>query len=51
MGLTHCPLCVGLAVLCAVRYSAHALLVWRFCGIATLLPRPTPVVVPLATGV
>jgi hypothetical protein len=29
MGLAHCPLCMGLAVLCAVRCSAHALLLWR----------------------
>jgi hypothetical protein len=30
MGLSHCPLCLGLAVLCVVRSSAHALLLWRF---------------------
>ncbi|MCP9771794.1 hypothetical protein KBY66_04020 [Synechococcus sp. Tobar12-5m-g] len=29
MGVTHCPLCVGLAVLSAVRFSAHALLIWN----------------------
>lgn len=29
MGLTHCPLCMGLAVLCTVRCGAHALLLWR----------------------
>ncbi len=29
MGLTHCPLCVGLAVLCLVRCGAHAVLLWR----------------------
>jgi hypothetical protein len=29
MGLGHCPLCMGLAVLCAVRVSAHAVLLWR----------------------
>ena len=29
MGLAHCPLCMGLAVLCAVRAGAHALLLWR----------------------
>jgi hypothetical protein len=29
MGLTHCPLCMGLALLCTVRCSAHALLLWR----------------------
>ena len=32
MGLMHCPLCVGLAVLSAVRFSAHAWLVWRRFG-------------------
>jgi hypothetical protein len=32
MGLMHCPLCMGLAVLCAVRFSAHAWLVWRRFG-------------------
>ena len=29
MGLMHCPLCMGLAVLSALRFSAHALLIWR----------------------
>jgi hypothetical protein len=29
MGLTHCPLCVGLAVLCVVRGGAHAVLLWQ----------------------
>ncbi|WP_259721314.1 hypothetical protein [Synechococcus sp. CS-1328] len=29
MGLTHCPLCLALAVLSALRGGAHALLVWR----------------------
>jgi len=28
----HCPLCIGLAVLSAVRFSAHAWLVWRRFG-------------------
>ena len=32
MGLMHCPLCIGLAVLSAVRFSAHAWLVWRRYG-------------------
>jgi len=32
MGLMHCPLCMGLAVLSAVRFSAHAWLVWRRFG-------------------
>lgn len=29
MGLMHCPLCMGLAVLSAVRFSANALLLWQ----------------------
>ena len=29
MGLTHCPLCMGLAVLCVIRSGAHAFLLWR----------------------
>lgn len=29
MGLTHCPLCIGLAVLCVVRCGAHAVLLWQ----------------------
>ena len=29
MGLTHCPLCVGLAVLSAVRFLAHGLMVYH----------------------
>ena len=32
MGLMHCPLCIGLAVLSAVRFSAHTWLVWRRFG-------------------
>ena len=27
MGITHCPLCMGLAVLSAIRFSAHAVMV------------------------
>ena len=26
MGLSHCPICIGLALLCTVRCGAHALL-------------------------
>ncbi|MFT5338982.1 MAG: hypothetical protein ACI9IO_000715 [Cyanobium sp.] len=26
MGITHCPLCIGLAVLCVVRATAHGTL-------------------------
>ena len=29
MGLLHCPLCMGLAVLSALRFSAHALLAYQ----------------------
>jgi hypothetical protein len=32
MSLTHCPLCVGLALLSVVRASAHLLLLWRWRG-------------------
>ena len=32
MGLMHCPLCIGLAVLSALRFSAHAWLAWRRFG-------------------
>jgi hypothetical protein len=28
MGLSHCPLCQALAVLCLVRYGAYAGLAW-----------------------
>ncbi|MCP9774771.1 hypothetical protein [Cyanobium sp. WAJ14-Wanaka] len=28
MSITHCPLCVGLAVLSAVRFMAHGLMLW-----------------------
>lgn len=27
MGITHCPLCIGLAVLSAVRFMANAVMV------------------------
>ena len=29
MGLLHCSLCMGLAVLSALRFSAHALLAYQ----------------------
>jgi len=32
MGLMHCPLCIGLAVLSALRFAAHAWLLWRRYG-------------------
>lgn len=28
MTITHCPLCVGLAVLSAIRFMAHAVITW-----------------------
>ncbi len=30
MGIAHCPLCVGLAILSVVRSSACALLLWQW---------------------
>ena len=36
MGLSHCPLCIGLALLSAVRFLGHAILVWQ------LRPLPNP---------
>jgi len=42
MGLMHCPLCIGLAVLSAMRFSAHAWMVWRRFG-----PLPAPAEAPL----
>jgi uncharacterized membrane protein YpjA len=36
MGLSHCPLCQALAVLCLVRYGIYASLLW------TLLRDPSP---------
>jgi hypothetical protein len=32
MGITHCPLCIGLAVLCVVRATAHGTLLWKLAG-------------------
>ena len=29
MGLLHCPLCIGLAVLSALRFSAHAVMAFQ----------------------
>ena len=29
MSLLHCPLCIGLAVLSAIRGCAHAALLWQ----------------------
>jgi hypothetical protein len=29
MGLFHCPLCIGLAVLSALRFSAHAVMAFQ----------------------
>jgi hypothetical protein len=30
MSLTHCPLCVGLAVLCVLRSAAHGVMLWQW---------------------
>ena len=30
MGIAHCPLCVGLAILSVVRSSACALVLWQW---------------------
>jgi hypothetical protein len=43
MSITHCPLCVGLAVLSAVRFLGHAVLVW---SLAVRPDRPQPVPPP-----
>ena len=29
MGLMHCPICIGLAVLSAIRFSAHAVMAYQ----------------------
>ena len=29
MGITHCPICVGLALLSAVRFMAHAVMAYQ----------------------
>ncbi|CAK6695772.1 hypothetical protein VB734_07325 [Synechococcus sp. BA-124 BA4] len=31
MGLAHCPLCVGLAIVSLVRGGAMGVLLWRLC--------------------
>lgn len=43
MGPMHCPLCIGLAVLSALRTAAHAWLLWRRYG-----PLPVPSSLALA---
>ncbi len=40
MSITHCPLCIGLAVLSAVRFMGHAVMVWQF------RPQPQPAGLP-----
>lgn len=32
MGITHCPLCMALAMLCVVRATAHGTLLWRLAA-------------------
>ena len=41
MSITHCPLCVGLAVLSAVQFMGHAVMVWALAAQQTPgLPLP-----------
>ena len=35
MSITHCPLCIGLAVISAWRFMGHAVLLWSLSD-----PRP-----------
>jgi len=39
MGLTHCPLCVGLAVVAALRFCAHG---WLLVASGLLEAPPLP---------
>ncbi|WP_255109170.1 hypothetical protein [Synechococcus sp. RedBA-s] len=32
MGLAHCPLCVGLAVVSLVRAGTMGVMLWRLCS-------------------
>jgi len=32
VSITHCPLCVALALLCVLRSSAHLLVLWQLWG-------------------
>ena len=41
MGLAHCPLCVGLAILSVVRCSACGVLLWQW--LRAQAPRPLAV--------
>lgn len=38
MGLSHCPLCMGLALLSAVRFLAHGVLLWQLRSTADQAP-------------
>ena len=38
MGLAHCPLCVGLAILSVVRCSACGVLLWQWLRAQALRP-------------
>jgi hypothetical protein len=43
MGLTHCPLCLGLAILCLVRSSCHLLMAWQLIPVGAMgAPAPGP---------
>lgn len=38
MGLSHCPLCMGLALLSAIRFLAHGVLVWQLRSTSAAAP-------------
>lgn len=52
MGLTHCPLCMALAMLCLVRACCHGGLLWQVIAAgeeATAAGAPTwPITPPIA---
>lgn len=43
MGLSHCPLCMGLALLSAARFLAHAALLWQLRPAVDHQPQLQPV--------
>ena len=51
MGLAHCPLCVGLAILSVVRCSACGVLLWQWlrAQAGTQAPRPLAVMAGMLT--
>ncbi|QEY32716.1 hypothetical protein EVJ50_11245 [Synechococcus sp. RSCCF101] len=42
MGLLHCPICLGLAVLSVVRAACHACMVWQLAESTRITPRLQP---------